>query len=291
MARSRPRAARGSLLLALAVQLLPLTSALSCDRSEAPPAPRSASGSTLARGYGVTIQGVAYVPGDRVQSFGLIASCEALDGKTCADRAWDGGEVDAVTRAALFAGKLSGFDTSYDSKQPEVRIHARQDTAPAPACLDGKSTCWFGSTNCVESAEVLLDAQGAPVIESHPKSSWSFTRCLRWALEVSTVNVYAWADFLGIDRLHVLRSVVLHEMGHSLGLEHHREGLMRGNLPVCYFIEPGDPRDRFDPAAKSDAFQRFECLEGVKEPQLAPIQRAKLDAYRPAGPGWSLISP
>jgi hypothetical protein len=138
---------------------------------------------------------------------------------------------------------------------------------------------------------VLLDAAGVPVIDSHGAAAVSLVRCRRWSLELSLANIYAWADFLDLDRAHVLRSAALHEMGHTLGLEHHRIGLMRSRLPVCYFIDPGDPRDAFDPAAGADAFQRFECLEGVTEPALAPAQRAKLDAYRAAGVGWSLVEP
>jgi hypothetical protein len=246
---------------------------------------------TIARGYGVTIKGVAYVPGDRTQSFGLVEACESRDGNTCADRSWSTGEIAAVAQAAQVAGNISGFQTRFDSNDPEVRVRARGDSTPAPACLDGSDTCWFGSTDCIERGELLLDAAGAAILDTQGESSWSLTRCARWGLEVAIANVNAWADFLKLDRLHVLRSVVLHEMGHSLGLEHHRVGLMRAHLPVCYFIDPGDPRDVFDPKATAAAFQRFDCLEGVREPELAPLQRAKLDTYQPGGPSWSLVSP
>ena len=83
--------------------------------------------------------------------------------------------------------------------------------------------------------------------------------------------------------------MVLHEMGHTLGLGHTGVGLMRGNLPVCYFIEPGHPRDKFTPNTPADAFQRFECLEGVKPPELSLAQRMKLDVYRSGGLGWTLL--
>lgn len=52
---------------------------------------------------------------------------------------------------------------------------------------------------------------------------------------------------------------------------------------------PGHPRDRYDPSAGPRAFQRFECLEGVKPLDLAPGQRARLDAFRPGGVGWTLL--
>jgi hypothetical protein len=61
-------------------------------------------------------------------------------------------------------------------------------------------------------------------------------------------------------------------------------------LPICYFLEPGHPRDKYDPNAREDAFQRFECLEGVKPPELALSQRKKLDAYRIRGEGWSILT-
>lgn len=274
---------------------LPWLASLACCACAPPatsePAPRPFQGGSLAHGYGVTIKQVSYVPNDRVQSFGLVESCEALDGSTCASRAWTPDEVDAAATATQVLGQLSGFETRVDAKDPEVRIHARRDAEPAAGCSDGSTTCWFGSTDCVESAGVLLDASGSPLLDSSGAKTWSFTTCARWALEVSVVNVNAWADFLGLERRHVLRSVLLHEMGHSLGLEHSRAGLMRAHLPLCYFIDPGDPRDRFDPSAAPDAFQRFACLEGVTEPVFAPAQRLKLDAYRGGGSSWSIASP
>lgn len=250
-----------------------------------------ATGGTIARGYGVTVGGVSYVPNDRFQSFGVVETCELVDGSTCADRSWSAAEIDALTRAAQQAGTLSGFETSFATNDPEVRVHARPEIVAAPACSSGSSTCWLGATYCSEVTEALLDAAGMPLIDAQGAASSSLMRCGRWSLELSLANIYAWSDFLGLDRGHVLRSTALHEMGHTLGLEHHRAGLMRARLPVCYFIEPGDPRDAFDPTATADAFQRFECLEGVAEPSLAPAQRAKLDAFRPAGAGWSIVEP
>jgi hypothetical protein len=256
------------------------------------PAPEQAlelqRGGTLARGYGVTIRRVSYVPDDRVQSFGLVQRCEPRDG-TCADRSWSADEVAAVANAARMLGQLSGFDTSYVEQNPEVRVHALPARPPAAGCLDGSVTCWFGATDCVERGGELLDASGAPVRDRYKERSYTLTRCLRWRIEVSLDNLHAWADFLGLERWRVLRAMVLHEMGHTLGLSHTKSGLMRSNLPVCYFIEPGHPRDRFDPGATSGAFQRFECLEGVRPPELALAQRQKLDAYRPGGEGWTLL--
>ncbi len=247
-------------------------------------------GGTIGRGYGVKIRGKVYVPNDRVQSFGLVEACTAIDGSTCADRAWAADELDAVSNAVRLAGRMSGFELRSDATNPEVRVHAALDAAPTQGCLDGLSTCWFASTLCVESAQVLLDASGAPLLDTAAGASSALNTCSRWTIEVSVVNAYAWADFLELDRRHVLESVILHEMGHTLGLRHTSAGLMRARLPVCYFIEPGDPRDTFDSAAKSDAFQRFQCLEGVKEPELAPHQRAKLDAYQAHGLGWSIAT-
>jgi hypothetical protein len=260
---------------------------LGCAQKPAGGPPR---GGTLARGYGVTIRRVAYVPEDRVQTFGLVQRCEPGDGQSCADRVWSADEIAAVANAARIIGELSGFETRYVDAQPEVRVHARPARQPEPGCTDGSVTCWFGATDCVESAEVLLDASGTPLRDSYKKSSWSFTRCTRWRIEVSLDNVAAWAHFIEVEPWRVLRAMVLHEMGHTLGLEHTSSGLMRGNLPVCYFIEPGHPRDKHDPTAASDAFQRFECLEGVKPPELALSQRRKLDAYRSGGEGWSLLT-
>ncbi|MEY2932975.1 MAG: hypothetical protein RL033_3724 [Pseudomonadota bacterium] len=253
-------------------------------------APGPPRGGTLARGYGVTIRKVAYVPEDRLQTFGLVGSCEARDSEQCADRSWSPEEVAAVANAARTIGELSGFQTSYVETGAEVRVHALPASNPAPGCTNGSVTCWFGATDCVESAETLLDASGTPVSDQYKDRSWSFLRCTRWRIEVSMDNLYAWADFLGLERWRVLRAMVLHEMGHSLGLEHTSSGLMRGHLPICYFIEPGHPRDKYDPNAPSDAFQRFECVEGVKPPELALSQRQKLDAYRLGGDGWSILT-
>ena len=279
---------------ALALRSIPLPWLVWCACT--PPAasehePHPFQGGTLARGYGVTIQRGTYVPDDRSQSFGLVEACEAVDGRNCARRAWTPDEVEATARATHSLAELSGFQTRVDDKDPEVRIHARRDGEPGAGCADGSTTCWFASTECAESAGVLLDPSGGPLLDASGTSTRSLTACSRWTLELSLVNVYAWADFLHLDRGHVLRSVLLHEMGHSLGLNHARTGLMRAHLPVCYFIEPGDPRDLFDPAAAQDAFQRFECLEGVTDPVLAPAQRAQLDAYRGSGSSWLIAAP
>ena len=250
---------------------------------------KPAAGGTVAHAYGVTIRGVAYVPDDRRQSFGLVHSCEARDG-SCAERSWSEAEQAAVSSTVQLAGNLSGFETSFDTHDPEVRVHAQLEGEPLRGCVDGSSTCWFGSTNCIERAGKLLDAGGAPLLDTDGAASWSLTACSRWTIEVSMANIDAWAHFLQLDRLHVLRSALLHEMGHTLGLEHANTGLMRSRLPVCYFIEPGDARDRFDPRATSDTAQRFECLEGVRPPEFAAAQRAKLDAYRSGAKGWSLAA-
>jgi hypothetical protein len=259
--------------------------------AESEPAPSPFQGGTLARGYGVTLKKVAYVPNDRRQSFGLVETCEALDGSRCAPRAWAPAELDSVAQATALLERGSGFQTRVEAKDPEVRIHARSETLPGAGCADGSVTCWFGSTDCSEGAGVLLDASGAPVLDSYAASTWSFTACSRWAVEVSVLNIYTWADFLGLEREHVLGSVILHEMGHTLGLEHTRLGIMRPHLPVCYFIDPGDARDVFDPTSTEDSFQRYDCLEGVKEPAFSPGQRAKLDAFRGGAPGWSMVTP
>jgi len=259
--------------------------------AESEPAPQPFQGGTLAHGYGVTLKKVAYVPNDRRQSFGLVETCEGVDGSSCGNRAWAPGEIDSVSKTTALLERLSGFQLRVDMKDPEVRIHARADAEPGAGCADGSVTCWFGSTSCSEGGGLLLDASGAPVLDSYSSSTWSFTACSRWALELSLVNIYTWADFLGLEREHVLRSVMLHEMGHTLGLEHARLGIMRPHLPVCYFIDPGDARDVFDPTSTESSFQRFECLEGVHEPELSPVQRAKLDAYRGGELGWSMVSP
>lgn len=259
--------------------------------AEMEPASQPLQGGTLARGYGVTLKKVAYVPNDRRQSFGLVETCEAVDGSSCADRSWAPDEVDGLSSSTALLERLSGFQTRPDAKDPEVRIHARAGASAGAGCADGSVTCWFGSTDCIAGSSVLLDVSGAPVLDSYGTSSWSLTACSRWAVEVSVVNIHAWADFLGLEREHVLRSVMLHEMGHTLGLEHSDRGIMRPHLPVCYFIDPGDARDVFDPAATEDSFQRFDCLEGVREPTLSPAQRAKLDAYRGGERGWSIVSP
>ena len=170
-------------------------------------------------------------------------------------------------------------------------MHAQNDSEPLRGCVDGSSTCWFASTECSERGGELLAPSGAPLLDTDGVKSWSLVVCSRWTIEVSLTNIAAWAHFLQLDPLHVLRSAVLHEMVHTLGLGHADTGLMRSRLPVCYFIEPGDPKDRFDPAATSDTAQRFECLEGVKPPELAAPQRAKLDAYRSFGTGWSIPKP
>ncbi|HKO93065.1 MAG TPA: hypothetical protein VJU61_18040, partial [Polyangiaceae bacterium] len=206
-----------------------------------PPAPASnaAAGGSIAHAYGVTIRGVAYVPNDRRQSFGLVHTCEGRDGASCADRPWSLAEQAAISSAAQLAGSVSGFETSFDAQDPEVRVHAQQGTEPSSGCVDGSSTCWFGSTDCIERGSELLDAGGAPLLDTDGAKSWSLTVCSRWSIEVSMANVDAWASFLQLDRLHVLRSAVLHEMGHALGLEHASAGLMRSRLPVCYFIDPG----------------------------------------------------
>jgi len=286
-AMNRSRAARA--LLSIPLPWLAFCACAPPAASE--PTPHPFRGGTLAHGYGFTLGHVTYVPDDRAQSFGLVETCEALDGRSCSSHAWTPSEVGAAERATHALARLSGFETRLDARDPEVRIHARRDGEPGAGCADGSTTCWFGSTTCAQSAGVLLGPSGSPLLDASAGTSWSLTSCSRWALELSLVNVYAWADFLGLEREHVLRSVLLHEMGHSLGLNHARAGLMRPHLPVCYFIDPGDPRDRFDPAAAQDAFQRFECLEGVSEPELAPAQRARLNAYRGDGSSWSIAPP
>ena len=266
--------------------LLGWGSAWSAAGCSSPPA-----GGTIAHAYGVTIRGVTYVPNDRRQSFGLVGTCEGRDGASCGARGWSDAEQAAIASAAELAGGLSGFETSFVAEDPEVRVHAHNDTEPVRGCVDGSSTCWFGSTECSERGGELLDASGAPLLDTDGVKSWPLTVCSRWTIEVSMINVGAWAHLLQLDPLHVLRSAVLHEMVHTLGLEHADAGLMRSRLPVCYFIDPGHARDRFDPTAASDAPQRFECLEGVKPPELSAPQRAKLDAYRSFGKGWSIAAP
>src|SRR5262245_32186891 len=71
-----------------------------CAPQEPEPPPIPLDGGTVARGFGVSIRGIAYVPDDRVQSFGLVSACEPSDGSTCGDHAWSAGEQDALARAA-----------------------------------------------------------------------------------------------------------------------------------------------------------------------------------------------
>src|SRR6185436_5403556 len=111
-----------------------LLSMLACTAcappAESEPAPQPFRGGTLARGYGITLNRVVYVPNDRTQSFGLVEACEALDGNRCANRAWAPDELDSIEKTTALLGRLSGFQTRVDPRDPEVRIHARTGSRP-----------------------------------------------------------------------------------------------------------------------------------------------------------------
>lgn len=176
------------------------------------------SGGVLPTGLGINRKGGGIlVPNDRVHHVTFTGQVEELTIP----------ELTSMRNSLVRMTTLTSFEL-IDDGTDEVNVVI--DPKPASEVCKGnkRGTCWLGSASFDKTGE-NFEVDGSSIFI-----------CEHYTINISIENIRAFARQKIMRPENVLMTVLMHELGHTLGLPHGKEGLMKSAPPNTMLKDPGN---------------------------------------------------